>query len=714
MKEDISRIIISNSPVPQMHYISGRTVYCEQFDGTKLIGKYWSANGMIEDGEHITTFHRDTPSQAFSLNLDGQELDWGWTFVSASESEVGGRRQAKVELSHTLRPVKVVVCTEMDGTSFLMRWLEITNTGSAPAALSSLDIFSGVLLSGSALRASTFEETPIQVGRFLGNAWAQEGRFAWEPLRNAVASGLYAAGPYGTGGFQSPYFILASRNTSEHFVFYLGWSGEWKAEITCDTILREMLHVGVGPSSPSPMRMIRSGETIKTPKVHIGYLSGDLDTVVQASHNHIRRSVIPKSPRMPRPLVTQNSYGSCGLDALTEESVLGDVELAHELGCEVYMMDAGWFGKGPGERRSQPLYPRFMGDWVPGSWFPRGLKPIVDSIKKKGMMFGLWIEPEAIGLESEIYKQHPDWIVKREGKPVPHFAERLNIDFSNPEVAVWIESELVRIIRDYGVDVIRFDGAPMSNHIGERTEAGYTENITWRHYELLYGIMERLMVKFPDLLIENCCGGGGRLDLGMLSRSHRTQISDHSGMPRNLQILNGITLMLPPEYCLVFPFYPNVRSNLANLDSVFRSALFADFCNLGITKRIEDQHPSYLAMAKRYISLYKKFVAPLLSDCRIYHHTPVVRMEDPKTPYCVWEYVSADAKSAMIGIFKITDAAESCRFVARGLDVGKKYRVTFDNSGTTAEVDGYSLMQQGITVNLPCALSSELLILELI
>jgi alpha-galactosidase len=706
-------VIISNAPVTQSHYVSGRAVYCEQFDGTKWIGRYWSANGLIEDGGQLTTFHPDTPSQAFALNLDGQDLDWGWALVSARETTGDGRCRAEVELSHTVRPVKVKVHTEMDGTAFMMRWLEIKNTGSAPAALSSLDIFSGVLQSGSGLRASTWYETPVQVGRFVGNVWSWEGRFAWEPLRNGVATGLYAAGPYGTGGFQSPYFIVANQSTSDNFVFYLGWSGEWKAEVICDTTLREMLHVRLGPSSPAPMRMIQPGETITTPKVHIGHLTGDLDAVVQAAHTHIRRSVIRTSPRMPRPLVTQNSYGSCGLDALTEESVLADVELAHELGCEVYMMDAGWFGKGPAARRSHPLYARFMGDWVPGEWFPRGLQPMVDSIKKKGMLFGLWIEPEAIGLESEIYKQHPDWVVTREGKPVPHLAERLNIDYSKPEVTAWIEAELVRIIRDYRVDVIRFDGAPMSTHIGERREAGYTENITWHHYEFLYGLMERLTAQFPDLLIENCCGGGGRLDLGILARSHRTQITDHAAMPRNIQILNGISLMLPPELCLVFPFYPGVRASLADLDSVMRSALFAGFCNAGITKRISDQHPYYLATVKRYISLYKTFVAPLLSSgCRVYHHTPFIRIEEPnRTPYCVWEYVSGDAKSAMIGVFKLTDAAEVCHFVPRGLDVGRKYRITFDNAGTTADVDGYTLQQQGMTVNLPRALSSELLCL---
>lgn len=715
MNDQTSRVHISRSPDMLVHYISSRTVYAEQLEGSRWVGRYWSASGIIETPDALTKVHRDAPTQAFALNIDGQSLDWGWTVGGVQASPLGAGQQAAVELIHATRPVKVVVRTHTDGSSFLTRWLDITNTGTTPAALANVDVFSGALRNGFALRGGTFEDTPFQVGHFTGNHANNEGRLVWAPLRNAVAMKLFAAGPYATGGYQSPYFIVASHASSEHFVFYLGWSGPWRAEIFCDATLREILHVRLGPDAPAPQRVLAPGETISTPKVHIGCIHGDLDHIVQASHTHIRRSVFLTSPRMPRPLVTHNSYGSCGLDALTEESILRDVELAHELGCEVYMMDAGWYGKGPDSRRSQHYYTRFMGDWVPGEWFPRGLKPMIDAIKNRGMLFGLWLEPEALGLESETYRQHPDWIAKREGRPQGHALERLTLDLTQTQVAQWLESELHRMIREYDVDVIRFDGAPMWHHLGERHHEGFNENTIWRHYETLYGIMERMRDRFPNLLIENCCGGGGRLDLGMLSRSHRTQITDYAGTPGNIKVLNGLSLMLPPEYCLVWPFYPNVRAALANLDFIFRAVLFGDPCFLGLTRRIADQHPGYVAAAKRYIHLYKTFVAPLLPGCRVYHHTPLVRVEPPDlTPHCVWEYVAADGRSAMIGIFKLSDAPVPIRVHPRGLDAGRRYRVTFDNAPATAEVDGFTLMNHGLNIPLSQALTSELVCLNVI
>jgi alpha-galactosidase len=707
------RISIQLDPSPQFHYVSGLTVYAERFSDGKLVGSYWSANGCVDGAEEFPGFGIDVPCHAFSMNLDGQSLDWGWRFVSADRGERAGSATSSIGLAHETRPVSVRVCTEVDGTGFLSRWLEITSTGTGPSALSSVDVFSGVLLSGAALRGGDFQTTPFRIGRFTGNNWGQEGRFAWEPLANGLVTGLQAAGPYGTSGFHCPYFMLASEKSAGLFSFYLGWSGLWKAEVLCDTTLRRMLHVRLGPDAPAPMRILAPGETLVTPRVHIGYRHGDLDGCVQAAHDHIRRSVIPASAHARSPLVTHNSAGSQGLDRLDEPSTLRDIELAHELGAEVYMIDAGWFGKGPADRRAKAPYPRWMGDWVPGEWYPNGFDPIVASLRSKGMRFGLWIEPEGIGLHSEVYRRHPDWIVKREGRPLPHLAERLNIDYTSPEVREWIESELVRIIADYQVDVIRFDGAPMSAYIGERIENGYVENILWRHYEFLYGLMERLASRFPGLIIENCCGGGGRLDLGILSRSHRTQITDEGRPPRSVQILNGITLMLPPEYCMVFPFLPDIRLETADLDFSFRLLLFAGFYNLGWTSRPDDRHPGYRDRAKRYISLYKSRVAPMLPGCRVFHHTPVVRIDgEDRTPYCIWEYVSADARAALVGIFKLTDAPEPCRFVPRGLNVRATYRVRFDNEAAETEMSGVALRQQGITVSLPAALTSELLLFE--
>jgi alpha-galactosidase len=327
------------------------------------------------------------------------------------------------------------------------------------------------------------------------------------------------------------------------------------------------------------------------------------------------------------------------------------------------------------------------------------------------MLFGLWIEPESVGLESETCRRHPEWIVTRKGRPLAHVAERLNLDFTNPDVRAWVEGELVRVITDYGVDIIRFDGAPMSAFIGERVDRGYLENIIWRHYEFLYGVMERLAARFPRLLIENCCGGGGRLDLGILSRSHRTQITDEARPPRSVQILNGVSLMLPPEYTMIFPHLPGWLAETSDPDFIFRVALFGGMYTLGWTRRVPDRHPGFEKTSRRYVDLYKAVVAPLLPGCRVFHHTPIGVLEGAEaTPSCVLEYAAADGRAAMVGVFKLTDGPEPVVVYPRGLDPAATYRVRFDNDGADGAASGLSLRREGVRVPLPRPLSSELLL----
>ncbi|MCG3149003.1 MAG: hypothetical protein PCFJNLEI_02455 [Verrucomicrobiae bacterium] len=699
-----ARIKITRGPVSQIAYVSGPAVYTEQFAAGKLAGQCWSANAHIPGNVEAKNFGPDVPSQAFALNLDGQSLDWGWTLELAEETDCQNGRRAKLGLAHTVRPVRVTVHTEVDGTGFFSRWLEITNTAARPAALSTLDVFAGILLGEPDLRASDFETTPFELGRFAGNRGREEGRFVWQPLTNGVVAGLYSAGPYGTSGYNHPYFIIRSTKSPDCFVFYLGYSGPWNAAIVCDTTLRKILHARLGPAAPAPLRVVQPGETIVTPRVHFGHLQTDLDGCVQAAHEHIRRTVIPRSPRMPRPLLSQNSWGLGG-NTLTEEVILRDIELAHELGCELYTVDAGWFGRD----RNNVEYGCYSGDWTPGPWFPRGFDPIVAKLREKGMLFGLWIEPENLGAGSAIAKAHPDWLVQREGATVPPLYDHLTLDFTKPAAAAWLESELERVVRDYHLDLLRLDGCPVSAYIGDRLESGYSENTVWRHYECLDGILDRLRQKFPDLIIENCCGGGGRLDLGMLARTHRTQITDVMRPPRSIQIINGISLMLPPEFCMIYPF---AAWENANLDFIYRVPLFGGFYNMGWLARREDLHPGLLATAKRYTGLHKRFVAPLLPGCRVYHHTPVVRVEGDVTPYCVLEYTAANRETSMVGIFKLTDGPEPYRLFPKGLDAGRKYRVTFDNDGTTAELDGLTLRQQGLPIQLTAALTSELLLFQ--
>jgi len=709
-------IALAQSPEPAMRYTSALTVYDEQFNEGRLVGRYWSATGRIKPERERQSFDKpfafNVPVQSFSLNIDGQDCNYGWKLVTTKEKKENEIHRGTVELTHDLKPIRLKVHTLLDGTPFVQRYLEITNKGAIPMALSSVAPWRGVLAGGDeCFTKSDFQRTSFRLGRYVGNNWAQEGRFVWEPLTNGVTTHLQASGPYGTCGYQCPFFLLKNEETSEYFIFYLGWSGTWSADILCDTTLYQILHVSIGPAAPSPMRMIEPEETIQTPAVHIGYMQGDFDACVQAAHDHIRTSVIPVNPRLQQPVVGYNHWGYLQ-HRMDEAGLLEEIDIAAEIGCDLFMVDAGWYGRGSTALRDSGPYSRFLGDWVAGEWLPNDLDPIIRKVHEKKMLFGLWIEPEGIAEKSEIYKQHPDWVVKVRGENVPAACERLNLDYTNPEARAWVESELVRIIERYKLDILRIDGAPMHVQAGERIIHGHAESTIWRHYEIFYAILEKLRGKFPKLIIENCAGGGSRLDLGILGRTHWTEITDEGRVPRLIQILNGMTIMLPPE---IHKYSSGVvHAERGSLDTMIRVILFSGMPVFsGVSPKLKEANPLVVARTKHYVSLFKTFIAPILKTSKVYHHTPVVDIDhQPLTDYCVLEYAAEDRNRGFAGVFKLTNDTEPYRFYPRGLDPGKQYRINFDNSGFSSKRDGFELMRSGIRMEISGALSSELILFE--
>jgi alpha-galactosidase len=720
-KSDCNSGVIINSAIPDpiIQYTSGLTVYEEQFQNGRLIGRYWSALGRTKIDRDIVPYNLNIPAHAFELNLDGQSLHNEWQLRDVGEFEEKRGHHAVLELSHSIRPVQVKIHTRLDGTPFLVRWLEVTNTGQNPAALSAVSPWCGVLSSLQRLPGawnvppSDYRQTPFHLGRFAGGGWAQEGRFVWDPLVNGMSAHLQMRGPFGTSGFECPYFLIRHEATSEYFVGYLAWSGPWSIEVMCDSTMYKVLHFKTGPAAEAPMRILAPGESITTPAVHLGYLQADLDTVVQAAHTHIRRSVIPARPAVSQPWVEYNHWVCLGVERLSEAGLREEVDMAEAMGAELFVVDAGWYGKGPANRRSDNFYSRFMGDWVAGEWLPNDLDPIIQKVRSKNMRFGLWIEPEGIGKESEIYKQHPEWIVQLNGKPVPDVAERFNLDLTNPDAAKWLEDELNRVVKRYELDVLRIDGAPMYRQIGERANGDYLENIAWRHYEVLYGILDRIRCQFPNLIIENCCGGGGRMDLGILSRSDWTAISDEWEAPRTIQIINGVTLMLPPELAMHTQRFFIAENG--DLDLMLRTSLFGPFLISGISPSLKEANPQVIEKLRHYIQLYKTVMAPILRECRVYHHTPVIKLDDqPENSFCILEYATPNSTLAVAGIFKLNRAKSCYHFYPRGLAVDQRYRVTFDNTGQSVDMNGFQLQQDGIRINLEGALTSELLIFKAI
>jgi len=694
-------IAIRESPEREVRFTSGKTNYVETLLGDRWVGRCWNASGRINyPGERST-------EDAFQLDVRGlnprtsqESLSSGWQWVSASEAPKTerGSRHFVVELRNTIRPISVKIHTLLDGTPVLTRWLEITNTSDKPVALTAVSPWSGQLWSAE----RWLENQAFTLGYFTKSDWAWEGWFDWKPLESGTTLIKCDKGQ----GHDDPFFIVRNEAKGEYFICHLAWSANWHMEFEHkqdDSNTSASLQFKIGPSAISPQRVIAPGETIQTPAVYLGHVEGDLDATVQIMHDHLRRRVLP--PRKPeRSYLIQvlvpgdQGYltihgGDDKTNEFNETNIFEAIDVAAAVGAELFTLDAWWWD--------------VSGDWHPSATrFPNGLRPVKEYARKKGLLFGLYVEMEGgrgpMG-ESKIAREHPDWICPKG-----------ILNLTKPEVAAWMEAEICRIIDEYQPDLYRLDYNPGSTGEGPETSRdGFTENNHWRYYEAVYGIYERVQKKYPDLILQQCAAGGARNDLGIAGRFHETYLTDGLWMPHVLRVYSGLTLGLPPETLVTAIGAPGWKGSL---DTYLRSTftLSTPLIAFGPAPSVEDLNSQSRERFLHYVKIYKEFIRPLLPTCKMYHHAPVSsRRGVESSGWFAMEYAAPDGARGWATIVRIGESdSDTFLFMPRGLEPGRTYRVTFDSKGRTATIDGWRLMYEGLPIRLEAALSSELLLFE--
>jgi len=661
------------------------------------------------------------PFESFDLDIDGQSLQGGWEWVDARLDDCvqPGASHSAVRLSNSRRPVEIEVHTLVDGTGVFTRWLTITNVGKQPAALSRVAPWAGLLWGGPAVPLPSptqhlnAGQPPFVLGRCVSEEWGREGAFRWMPLPPDT---LRVEHIKGTSGNDDPHFLLRNDLTGEIAIGALAWSGNWALSFRTRPLdiaaswegAPSWLEVKAEPFGDPPLRVIAPGETVATPALHIGVFRGSLDVAVQALHQHERAGVLPPQPSGRGERVIYNHWGYVAHD-MTPTYLLEEIDIAAEIGAELFMVDAGWFS---------PLGANWwntVGEWRPDPQrLPEGLDPIREHAHSKGLLLGLWVEAERVAPNSRVAREHPEWVLARDGQPItptPEGGGTLNL--SNPECAAWLEREINRIVDEYRIDMFRLDYNFYPGRGGENARDGFTESAFWRHYEVLYGIFDRLRQRHPELLLENCAGGGARKDLGIAARFHTYWTSDWQLLPRAIQVLNGVSLFLPPERLSRMAGVGQDAQLFSDLDSHLRVPLFGHYAISGVAPDRDVWSEKQRERVIHAIRLYKEFVRPWLAACIVYHHTPELAGRGDPHGWCVLEYVAADGSRAMVGLFRLAgDGEPMWHFRSRGLDRGARYRVTWDNAGQSAELEGWRLMDEGLRITCERPLTSELLLIE--
>ena len=696
---------------PVFCYRSGLAVYEETFTCGALVASGWNCAGYplnVLAGYPTRIDHKlFTHPAAFRLEMDGQDLSFDWELEGFSENHQDTCTESILTLRSRIKPLRVKVHTRLDGTQMLTRWLEMENCSDTPMNLSRLVLWGGGLevMDRTDLTRSDEVETFYCLGYFDSDSWGREGQFVWRDLQ-PTATRIDTR--FGHDRYRHPMVFLRNRITGVLYFCQIGWSGGCGFTLdyhaTPDN-KRSILSLEAEITGYAPLLVLRPGEIYTSPEIHMGAILGGIDDAVNEMHSHIRRSVLCATEIDPSSCLIGGGMGA--EHDMSIDTTKSFIRQFAQMGAEVFLLDAGWV-----------CPPGFPIDWVNYNGtnthdvqrYPGGMQELRDYCHSLGMKFGLWMEVERLGNFAPALKEHPHWIVKDVyGQP----AKSNMLNLTIPEAAQWAEAELARIITEYGLDLLRVDHNPGStNHfVLEDTGAGRKECLSIRHTDAVYRIYGNLKRRFPHVIFENCASGGGRTDLGIMKHFNHTWVSDWQRAPRSLLITNGMTMALPPER--VDRLFAGMNCHpFGSLDLQMRNTMLCHMTLNVIAPADAELSSQQMAFVRHSTDIYKHFIRSFLPTAKIFHHTPEAA-ECMQSGILAMEIASSCGDRGAAAVYSLPGVkADAYRFIPKGLDASKTYKVTLDNSGAVMQLSGYQLQNSGIRIHIPTSMSSELILFE--
>lgn len=485
---------------------------------------------------------------------------------------------------------------------------------------------------------------------------------------------------------QNPFVILCDTKANEDhgdcYGFMLMYSGNHKEEIEKDQAGSTRIVIGI--HDEGFCWLLEPGEAFQAPETILSYSCMGLNGLSQKFHRIIRENVCdPKYLDIKRPVLL-NSWEAAYFD-FNEESIYELGKNAKELGVELLVLDDGWFGERNSDHSS-------LGDWfVNEKKLKGGLKKLVDRINALGLKFGLWIEPEMINEESRLYREHPDWVLKDPDRLPMVARNQLVLDMSRQDVRDYLFSCFSAILRESNIEYIKWDfNRPVANVYSHSLPASRQGEVAHRFMLGTYELLGRIVNAFPNVLVENCAGGGGRFDAGMLFYSPQIWCSDDTDPIARLYIQRGTSYGYPVStmgsHVSASPNHQTLRETpLHTRGVVAMSGTFGYELNPSLLSEEEKQEiQKQIADYHKYYWLIQKGTCYRLGE------------EAPGTNAVSWEFVSEDQTEALVNIAALNVEANGAFPYIRlkGLKEDALYRL----EGSDLTVSGAALMYGGYTL----------------
>lgn len=554
------------------------------------------------------------------------------------------------------------------------RFAEILNTGTEPVTLESVQTAAWFVPRGENYRLTHL------TGKLLGETQIRQvpitpGKKILESRRGC------------TSHHANPWCAIdrgdASEEHGELWFGALGWSGNWK--ITVEMTNYQQVGVVGGLNDFDFSWLLGTDECFSTPIFTIGFTQEGFGGASRRLHQYEREHILPAGHANELRRVLYNSWEATAFD-VNEKDQMALAEKAASIGVELFVVDDGWFGQRHTDKAG-------LGDWyVNRDKFPNGLKPLIQKVQELGMAFGIWVEPEMVNPDSDLYRAHPDWVYHFPTRPGTESRNQFTLNYGKREVTEYIFGALDELLSENDIAFVKWD------HNRNISEPGWPEaplekqkEIWVRHVQGFYEVLDRLRAKHPKVLFESCAGGGARIDLGVMRRADQFWTSDNTDPMDRLKIQEGFSQAYCAKAMMAWvtdsPNFVNLRHT--SLRFRFHSAMMG---SLGIGCNLNKWKDEDFETAREMISLYKQ-VRHIVQDGKQY------RLLSPRAGNTTAvQYVTGDGSDAVVFVLlhsaQFADRLPQIRL--KGLDPERLYRV----DGMKELKSGAALMKKGIELRL--------------